>query len=297
MNLPPLRAVQYFEVVARLQSFSKAALELHVTQSAVSHQVRLLEEHLDVTLFERQGRMFSLSNVGEGFYEEISTALGAISNASRTIKSGRKGKVRLAVYSSLAVKWLIPRLESFKQQYPHIELTLNMVADDVTFNEHIADCFISVIPPKKGYISKSLYQECLVPACGKSLWQQIKHLSLNDIINQQLLLSTQYFDVGENQHTDWLRWCASAGIPLASDAKFSHFSHVLFTAEAAKFNLGIMLIDTMLMESISSTDNLIQIDKHELVTGDSYYFVYKENQAKNTDIQALEHWLLAQCVI
>ena len=213
MNLPPLRAVQYFEVVARLQSFSKAALELHVTQSAVSHQVRLLEEHLDVILFERQGRMFSLSSAGEGFYEEISTALGAISNASRTIKAGKQGKVRLAVYSSLAVKWLIPRLESFKQQYPHIELTLNMVADDVTFNEQIADCFISVVPPKKGYISTSLYQERLVPACGKSLWQQIKHLSLNDIINQQLLLSTQYFDVDENQHTDWLRWCASAGIP------------------------------------------------------------------------------------
>lgn len=297
MNLPPLRAVQYFEVVARLQSFSKAALELYVTQSAVSHQVRLLEEHLDVTLFERQGRIFSLSSAGEVFYEEISAALGTISNASRTIKTGKQGKVRLAVYSSLAVKWLIPRLESFKQQYPHIELTLNMVADDVTFNEQIADCFISVIPPKKGYISTSLYQERLVPACGNSLWKKIKHLSLNDMLNQHLLLSTQYFDVGDNQHTDWLRWCASADIPLTTDAKFSHFSHVLFTAEAAKFNLGIMLIDTMLMESISSADNLIQIDEHELVTGDSYYFVYKENQAKNTDIQALEHWLLAQCVI
>lgn len=291
---PPLKAIQYFEAVTRLSSFSKAAEELHVTQSAVSHQVKLLEEYLKESLFIRQGRTFSLSDVGKMYYDEVSSALGCISNASRVIREGKSGNIRMALYSSLAVKWLIPRLDDFRKRYPHIELTVNMITDDVDFNDRIADCFITVNPPKKGYISKTLYEEKLIPVCSQQLWEEIKTGTFPNIIWKQTLLSSQYFGT-ERLNTDWLKWCDSAGYTLPSETKVCHFSHALLANEAAKYNMGIMLIDSMLMSIKDQETNLVQVHKHELFTGDNYYFIYKNNNKNNNDMVALEGWLIEQC--
>ena len=127
MKLPPLRAVHCFESVARNSSFSLAAEELNVTQSAVSHQIRLLEDYLGESLFIRQGRKLSLSDTGTRYLEDISPAISSIAMASQKVREGDKGSIRLAIYSSLAVKWLIPRLSDFKRLHPEIDLTLNMV--------------------------------------------------------------------------------------------------------------------------------------------------------------------------
>ena len=141
MKLPPLRALQCFESVARLNSFSKAADQLNVTQSAVSHQVKLLEEYLGETLFSRHGRSFALTEVGERYFEEVSHSLSNLSNASQLIREGQSGKIRLALYSSVAVKWLIPRLDDLKQKYPEIELSLNMMADEPNCSDQVADYY------------------------------------------------------------------------------------------------------------------------------------------------------------
>ena len=130
MKLPPLRAVQYFEVVARLLSFSRAALELNVSQSAVSHQIRLLEDFLGERLLLRQGRLLSLTPQGEVYFEGISAGLGQIAQSSEQLRGGGEMRVRLAVYSSFAVKWLIPRLAGLRQLHPELDLSLEMVAED-----------------------------------------------------------------------------------------------------------------------------------------------------------------------
>jgi LysR family glycine cleavage system transcriptional activator len=295
MNRPPLKAIQCFEAVTRLNSFSKAAKELHVTQSAISHQVKLLEEYLKESLFIRQGRTFSLSDVGKQYYDEVSNALGCISNASRVIRERKSGNIRMALYSSLAVKWLIPRLDDFRKRYPHIELTVNMITDDVDFNDRVADCFITVNPPKKGYISKTLYEEKLIPVCSPKLWGEIKQGPFPYIIWQQTLLSSQYFGTDESLHTDWLRWCQSAGFTLPLETKTCQFSHAILANEAAKYNMGIMLIDSMLMNIKDQETSLVQIHEHELLTGDNYYFVYKNNGVNNKDMIVLEQWLIEQC--
>jgi len=292
---PPLKAIQYFDTVARLNSFSKAAEELHVTQSAISHQIKLLEEYLNESLFIRQGRVFSLSEVGKKYYDEVSNALGCISNASRVVKEGKSGNIRMALYSSLAVKWLIPRLDDFRKRYPHIELTVNMITDDVDFNDRVADCFITVNPPKKGHVSKVLYEEKLIPVCSQQLWGEIKTALFPDIIWQQTLLSSQYFGVNKALNTDWLLWCHSAGFTLPKETKICYFSHALLANEAAKYNMGIMLIDSMLMNINDQQTSLVQVHEHELLTGDNYYFVYKSNHTHNNDMITLEEWLIEQC--
>ncbi|WP_299020065.1 LysR family transcriptional regulator [uncultured Photobacterium sp.] len=294
MKLPPLRALQCFEAVARLGSFSKAAEHLHVTQSAVSHQVKLLEEYLGEILFNRQGRLLSLTDVGAQYFEDVSQSLTNLSKASEQIREGKSGQIRLALYSSLAVKWLIPRLDDLHQTYPEIDLTLNMVADEPECTDAVADCFITVKPPEKNYVSEFLYSERLYPVCGNKLWRELKDKPFPEALWQHPLLSVQYSSE-EGHAQDWKSWCQQGGFELPGHIRASHFSHVLLAAEAARYDQGICLINDYLMTTQERQNNFVRIPMHELQTGDSFYFTYKATRVKQEDIIKLGRWLKQQC--
>lgn len=294
MKLPPLRALQYFEAVARLNSFSIAAKQLHVSQSAVSHQVKLLEQYLGADLFIRQGRSFTLTPVGERYYAEISTALDKVAHASQLVRHGKSGSIKLALYSSLAVKWLIPKLEDFRQQYPDISLSLHMVTDDPDFHDHTTDCFITIDPPQQDAVRQFLFTEKLFPACSQKLWQQIKQQQLPEALWQFPLLSVQYAKQ-QQLGDDWRLWCQRGGFTLPEQAKFSHFSHVLLAVEAARYNLGITLIDNFILSAQDQGQGLVRIPMHELITGDDFYFVYRQSAANQSDMINLGRWLKQQC--
>ncbi|SFD27458.1 LysR substrate-binding domain-containing protein [Pseudoalteromonas denitrificans] len=296
MKLPPLRALQCFEAVARLNSFSKAADQLNVTQSAVSHQVKLLEEYLGEAMFSRYGRSFALTEVGERYFEEVSHSLSDLSNASQLIREGQSGKIRLALYSSVAVKWLIPRLEDLRQQYPEIELSLNMMADEPKCSDQVADCFITVEPPKTNFVVEFLYAERLYPVCGHKLWQQIKDKLLPEALWKQPLLSVQNLFPGDKPGEDWRQWSEQGGFELPANTKINHFSHMLLAAEAARYDQGITLINHYLMSDQDRQHNFVRIPMHEVLTGDNFYFVYKKSRAKQTDIVKLGRWLKQQCL-
>lgn len=295
MKLPPLRAVQCFESVARLNSFSHAARSLNVTQSAISHQVRLLEEYLGETLFVRQGRRLSLTPMGEKYYDEISHSLQNIAQASQQIREGESGKIRLAMYSSLAVKWLVPRLENLRQQHPEIDLSLAMFADEPEFTDQVADCFITAHPPKKNYVSDFLYKELLYPFCSQKLWQQIQDKPLPEALWEHPLLSVHSIFKDGNQAKDWLTWCSRGGFELPDTAKVSHFSHMVLAAEAVKYHQGIAFLNDYFLNDHDHQQNLVRIPMHELPTGDNLYFVYKQSRAKQFEIKTLGQWLKQQC--
>ena len=295
MDLPPLRAIQCFESVARLNSFSKAAESLNVTQSAVSHQIRILEKYLGEAMFYRQGRTFSLTEVGERYFTDVSRALGLLSDSSQIIKHGKPGHIRLALYSSVAVNWLIPRLEDFYKQYPEIELTLDMVNHPSDYNEQRADCYITVDPPPHAFISKFLFTETLYPVCGQKLWEKIRDKPLPDALWRHPILSVRYTDISENTAEDWLRWCKAGGFELPNNIKINHFSHVLLAIEAARYNLGVTLVNNYMMLDQSYKQTLVRIPMHELLTGDKFYFVCKELKNNQDDIIKLSKWLESQC--
>lgn len=293
MKLPPLRAVQCFEAVARLNSFSNAAETLNVTQSAVSHQVRLLEDYLGESLFVRQGRLLSLTPLGEQYFEAVSQSLQNISHASQHIREGESGKIRLALYSSLAVKWLIPRLESLRQLHPEIALTLNMVADEPEMSDQVADCFITVVQPKQNYVGDFLYTEKLYPVCSGKLWQQIQDQPLPEALWQHPLLSVE--SIFRERGKDWQVWCQRGGFELPEMANMSYFSHMLLAAEAARYDQGITFLNNYLMTEQDRQQDLVRIPMHDLPTGDSFYFVYKKARANQSEIVKLGRWLKQQC--
>lgn len=120
-KLPPLNAMRCFEAAARHRSFSRAATELHVTQSAVSHQVRQLEDWFGILLFERQGRQTVPTSRGEALAQSLSEAFGIMLDACRQAKSGNGGNtLTIAVLPSIATIWLIPKLEAFFRAHPQV---------------------------------------------------------------------------------------------------------------------------------------------------------------------------------
>ncbi|AZE65769.1 transcriptional regulator, LysR family [Pseudomonas synxantha] len=124
-DLPPLLALRAFEAVARHLSFIKAAVELSVTQSALSHQVHKLEQHLGKPLFIRRTRAIDLTLDGQHYYDQIRPALEAIGAATRSQRAAPSaGLLRIGVLASFATLWLAPRLADFFQRYPHIQVEL-----------------------------------------------------------------------------------------------------------------------------------------------------------------------------
>ncbi|EXJ45584.1 bacterial regulatory helix-turn-helix, lysR family protein [Vibrio parahaemolyticus VPTS-2010] len=265
-----------------------------MTQSAVSHQIRLLEDYLGESLFIRQGRKLSLSDMGARYLEDISPAISSIAMASQKVREGDKGSIRLAIYSSLAVKWLIPRLADFKRLYPEIDLTLNMVAGDPEQTDSVGDCFITVQKPKRNYMAVKLYAETLYPVCSHKIWKEIQDQSIPDALWQYPILSTD--SIYRERGKDWAEWCKAGGYTLPNDVDVQHFSHMLLAIEAARYDQGIAFANDFMLNERDKAQDLVYIPSHGLETGDSFYFVHKKNRAKQAEIVKLTNWLKQQCL-
>src|SRR6476619_6800749 len=124
-RLPPISALPPFEAAARLESFSQAAAELHLTHGAVSHQVRALEEHLGTSLFARHGKRVALTAAGRAFAESVRSALGEIARAADALRTRRDDRLSVSVLPSFASRWLMPRLIRFMDANPNIAVTMD----------------------------------------------------------------------------------------------------------------------------------------------------------------------------
>jgi len=304
MRLPPLRALPVFEAVARTLSFSAAARELHVTQSAVSHQIRHLEDDLGESLFERGGRRVSLTEQGERYLEAIGPALAQIERASQQLRGAADSRLRLAVPSSFAVCWLIPRLPHLQRQHPELDIDLEMLSDMPTMSERLGDGFITIRYRQRGYQSERLYVERLFAVCSRQYWNQIRDdldesglrkkgggaIEPEWLSRFTLLSAASVFDrPGE----DWRRWFQAGGVQLPGNAHVQHFSHMLLAHEAARHHQGIALSNDYMLDTATDPD-LVRLPTHELKTGDEFHFACKTSRANEPAIRHLSRWLVKQ---
>lgn len=305
MSLPPLKSLPAFEAVARLNSFSRAADELNVTQSAVSHRIRQLEDSLGEELFIRAGRKLSLSEAGEHFLDAVAPALAQIERAAARLRGGSDERLRLAVPSSLAVCWLIPRLPQLQRQHPEIELDLEMLSDMPHMSERIADCFLTVRYRQRGYQSHPLYIEQLFAICSRPYWQHIQEtLRTQGLIDDdeparlvpdwlagfRLLSAASLF---EQPGEDWRRWFAAAGAEPGTDTRLHHFSHMLLAHEAARHDQGIALSNDYMLDTEADPD-LVRLPVPPMATGDEFHLAYKSSRRNEPAIRTLAGWLEEQ---
>ncbi len=285
-KLPPLRALQVFEAAARQSHFSRAAEELCITQSAVSHQVRLLEEHFGESLFQRQGRSLKLSPKGEILYGELERIFNELADLGRLFGEPNR-ELKLAVYSSFAVKWLIPRLSDFRRRHPEVQIRLEMVTQDPELSDSVADLFISGGLKRRGYWQTVLHKERLIPVCSPQLPPRAGQITIQSL-QQYPLLTVDEGPLG----LDWNRWAEANGVTLTANHRQHIFSHVLMAIEAAIAGQGIALASDFMVEDDIASGRLIEAELPDVHTGFEFTFCCKERRLKEQAIAAFADWLM-----
>lgn len=242
-RLPPLHAVRAFVAAARHLSFTRAAAELHVTHSAISRQVRALEDHLGVALFERRVRQVLLTPQGQQFFVQVEPALAQIGAAAQALAAPAAAHtVTINVRPSFAVRWLIPRLPGFVAQCPGIApnvVTSTVAPDqasapfDVAIRRGLAGWPPSVAP------QPFLHDQALVVGTP-ALWATHPVQVPRDLAAHALLWS-------RSRSGDWEQWKKQAGVPRLQPASQLQFDHLHFVVQAALDGLGCALVPATLV--------------------------------------------------
>lgn len=308
MKLPPLKALPVFEAVARLNSFSLAAQELAVSQSAVSHQIKLLETYLGEKLFWRSGRTLALTDDGRQYLDAVSTALLQIERASEQLLGHEESRLRLSVFSSFAVRWLVPRLPGLQRLHPQLELALEMSSENPVLSDRVGDCFITIHRHSPAYSYELIYVERLFPVCSQDYWQRICRelgrepgatsredapLGPVEIARFPLLSTHSIYDKAAG---DWEAWYRNAGEVIPENARVQHFSHMLLALEAARFHQGIVLTNDYMLSTREDSEEFVRLPSYSLVTGDKFYFAWKTSRRRERGIQWLRRWLVDEAI-
>ena len=287
-KLPPLRALQVFEAAARQAHFSRAAAELCITQSAVSHQVKQLEEHYGERLFKREGRQLNLTVKGTMLYQGLEQIFNELSDLSTRISGESNDQLRLAVYSSFAIKWLIPRLNDFRRLHPQIKIRLDMMTTDPELSDSVADMFITGQSGQPGFHHHVLHKERLIPVVSPSLLNS--DLTANDELLRHPLLTVDEGPLG----LDWDRWFIANSLPLPVEQQQHIFSHVLMAIEAAIAGQGIALASDFMVQADIERGLLVELELPDILTGFEFQFSCKQRRLKEPAIAAFVAWLSQQ---
>ncbi len=285
-RLPNLNQLRAFEATARHLSFKDAASELFVTQAAVSHQVKALEQDIGYQLFHRHGREVSLTEEARKFVADITPALDQIAEATATLKSKDiAGTLKMSMAGYFADRVVRPHLAEFKALYPELQLDLSYTKDIVDFST--ADIHAALragVGPWKGLASIEIYNKS-VPVCSPSLVEGLDLPISAEQIARLPLATTKGHSSG------WLDWFAAAGIDDTSSLDFIEFSDGGLAYDFATAGRGVALfIDLALIQHELSTGALVIINPLAIKKR-AIYLVYPETQHPDAKILAFADWL------
>lgn len=288
-RLPPLNALRAFEAAARHRSFTRAAEELHVTQAAISHQVRQLEEWLGRKLFERSGHSLTLTVEGRSYLPELTRALDSLAAATERLSgSALAGPLRISVLPSFAGKWLMPRLGKFRAAHPEIDLQISSSAELCEFSRGDVDLGIrSGLGRWPGLQADLIAREWLAPLCSPALLEAGPPLRTPADLRFHTLLHDQPADL-------WPRWLDAAGVPEAGGRSGPAFTDSGLVLQAAIDGHGVALGRLFLAADDIAAQRLVRPFAKALQNDYSYWIVYPKAVADRPRIGAFRDWLLAE---
>lgn len=281
-SVPQMRAIQSFEAVARHLSVSLAAEELGVTQSAVSHQVRRLSSELGEKLLERQGRSLALTDTGQRLALELDRAFDMIERSTAQILGTGDKTVRLALYGSFAIGWLVERLPDFYAEHPGIDLQLTMVSEEDELSDRTADAFVTSEPSQRGYWSALLKQEQLVAVTPARFGSWPCPLITTEVASS-------------SAGADWIEYCRTNRLELAAAQRetWKMSTHYLLAFEMARAGIGAALVPDFLAERGLGDGTLVKLPGEPMPTGLNYYLSMKFSRRQEPALVALTQWLRA----
>ena len=289
-TLPPLNPLRSFEAAARHQSYTLAAQELNVTQMAVSRQVRVLEDYLEVSLFERGTRSVRLTDAGRALLPVLTDALDQIERGIATInKRGRRNALTVQVYTAFAQRWLIPRLIQFRDLYPHIEVNLRASDQPLNFERQNVDAAIISAPsPPEDYDHVLIADRELLPICAPSLLRG-RALPLEpEALKKMTLLHSM---ARPESWPEWLEGAAITSVNANVGLRFETASMVLGAAVAG---LGIAIGTRMLVEDELQSGVLVAPFPYVHNSERKYYLVRPKAEPASDALQTFSRWLISE---
>ena len=290
-HLPPLQPLIAFEAVARHLSFSKAADELCVTQSAVSHQMRQLEAHFGEKLFERRNPGLALTEAGEVLLPELREGIERIhAAAERLRRRNRAGTLTVAAPAGIATLWLVPRLGRFSARHPEIEIRLAAVEDAVDFARDGIDVALWMKPEaeaRSGPGAVRLLREEIFPVCSPAVAERLR--SPADLAGLLLL----HEDHGDVPELDWPVWLERLGV--AASPRGLRFSHFGLAIRAAVDGVGVALSRSPLIDAELKAGRLVRPFGDLLMPASRVYTAEWPVRAKpDPRIVAFTDWLVEE---
>ena len=286
IHKPRLRALETFEAVSRHLSVSKAAEELGVSQTAVSHQLRQLTTEIGEKLYEKAGRGISLTDAGRRLSHKLQGAFREINLSVSEAVGSNHQILRLAVCTSFAPAWLVPRLGSFLSVNPDIDLQVLTYSEDPRLTDHVADAFVTTMPTEPGFWAMRLWSELLTP---------VYLASLIPLAERRLRLITTCLEAGRVGE-DWIDYCRTAEIPLDSLhlGSWLQASHYTTALDMARHGLGIALVPDFLAEQLVASRTLETLSYAKLATHEDYYLCIKDSRRGERHLRSLTTWFRGQ---
>ncbi len=286
-KIPSTLALSSFEAAARHESFTKAADELAVTQSAICRQIASLEGFLGLKLFRRDRRGVVLTEAGLAYSRKVAARLDEVERDTVELmgRGGTGGTLEVAVVPTFATKWLLPRMPKFMSTHPDITINLTTRTRPFLFDDTEFDAALYAGPATwPGTRSQFLMRESLIAVCSPDLIAPRQRLKTSDWARYRLLQQS-------TRPYAWRDWFASRGMQVDGDMSGPRFELFSMQTEAAIQGIGIALIPRLLIEDELSRRVLIPVVQHEYLSDRSYFLIYPEQKLDSASLTTLRKWI------
>jgi LysR family glycine cleavage system transcriptional activator len=289
-RLPSLNGLRAFEAAARHLSFTQAASELNVTQTAISHQIRRLEEELGIRLFIRKNRALALTPKARDYLPGVRAAFNDLRLATdRLLRKDDDHVLTVSTLASLAAKWLLPRLTAFQEAHPGIDVRITTSTALVDFRAGDVDAAIRYGRGNwQGLRAEWLMADDFFPVCSPALLNGKRPLKCPEDLRDHVLLHTS------TNGDDWRQWLTAAGLPSdISKQPGITFDLILMTVQAAIDGIGVAMGRTSYVQDDIAKGRLVVPFKIALPVDAGFYLVSPEGVAEPPKLGAFRQWLIA----
>jgi LysR family glycine cleavage system transcriptional activator len=286
---PPLRLLRVFCVAARQLSFKGAAELLHLTPSAVSHQVLDLEDHMGVKLFTRKPRSLELTSAGRQLHQEVEPLLNQLEETiARVARQVRRRTVRLALPPFFASELFVPRLTSLLDLRPDLDIQVD--TSDPRPSEHPAAADVSILlaaEPPPGLSAHLLFRLELAAVASPAVAQRIDEIGAEIFTELPLI-------VQRARPESWRDWAVQAGFRVPEPKQVVELDTMFAVARAAERGVGIALVPWALLDAWFEDGDLVRVSPALLATEDRYFLTVRPQDERRPEVQAVVQWALRE---